>query len=113
MLTFTCCCFVFSRLPTPAAGAGDAIRDGDPPSQALQAIATAVERIKAVDDAGDVSTLEPPKCLCGRVMNVAVWEEPDLHLVKDTLSVGTFIRLRNVHETRLLTGLRCTFDCDV
>lgn len=44
-------------------------------------------------------------------MNVAVWEEPDLHLVKDTLSVGTFIRLRNVHETRLLTGLRCTFDC--
>ena len=39
--------FCFSRLPTPAAGAGDAIKDGDPPSTALQAIATAVERIKA------------------------------------------------------------------
>ena len=46
-------------------------------------------------------------------MNVAVWEEPDVHLVKETLSVGTFIRLRNVHETRLLTGLRCTLDCNL
>lgn len=100
----------FSRLPTPAAGAAEAIKNGDPPSEALQAIANAVERIKAADDS---SALEPPKSLCGRVMNVAVWEEPDLQLIKETLGVGTFIRLRNVHESRLLTGLRCKFKFEV
>lgn len=102
--------FVCFRLPCAAVGAAEAIKNGDPPSEALQAIANAVETIKAVDNA---STLEPPKSLCGRVMNVAVWEEPDLQFIKFALQVGSFIRLRNVHECRILSGLRCKFAREV
>lgn len=99
-----------SRLPLASAGAAEAIKKGDPPSEALQAIANIIEYIKSSDDGDDVSSLEPPRCLCGRVVNVAVWEEPYWNLVIETLQVGTFIRLRNVHENRLWNGLKCKFE---
>jgi len=85
------------------------VKNGDPPPEALQAIANAVECINSNGDGDDASSLEPPTCLCGRVTNVAVWEEADWGLVMEMLQVGTFIRLRNVHEGSMNNGLRCKF----
>lgn len=98
-------------LPVASAGAASSIRNGDPPSEALEAIAKTVEAIKSKGDGADeASSLEPPTCLCGRVMNIAVWEEAHWALVREILKVGSFIRLRNVHEGTIMTGLRCKFD---
>jgi hypothetical protein len=103
------------RLPLASAAAGAAVKNGDPPCEALQSIASVIESIKSADgdrDTGDdVASLEPPKSLCGRVANVAVWEEPHWDLVREVLRVGSFIRLRNVHESRMYDGLKCKFKC--
>lgn len=98
---------VFFSLPVASAGANEAIRNGDPPSQTLVAIAKAVEAINKRGDGDEASSLEPPKSLCGRVTNVAIWEEKYWILVMETLKVGTFVRLRNVHEGSVANGLGC------
>ena len=64
-----------------------------------------------VNNKYDTALLDPPKCLCGRVTNVAIWEEPHWDLIREVLRVGSFIRLRNVHEGRLYGGLLCKFSC--
>ena len=98
-------------MPLASAGAAEAIKKGDPPSEALQAIANAIGCIQqSADDGDNASSLESPKSLCGRVANVAVWEEPHWDLVAEILQVGTFVRLRNVHESRMYNGLRCKFE---
>jgi hypothetical protein len=103
------------RLPIASAEAGAAVRNGDPPCEALLSIASVIESIKTADgDSGtgdDVASLEPPTCLCGRVVNVAVWEESHWDLVREVLQVGSFIRLRNVHESRMYNGFKCKFKC--
>jgi len=76
-----------------------------------------VERIHA-ETAGNTTgkessdiTMTPPKSLCGRVINVAIWEKPQWDLITsshDSISIGKFIRLRNVNEECLpSSGLRC------
>jgi hypothetical protein len=101
------------RLPLASAAAGAAVKNGDPPCEALQSIASVIESMKSadVDNRNDTALLEPPKCLCGRVANVAIWEEPHWDLVREVLRVGSFIRLRNVHDGRMYDGLLCKFNC--
>jgi len=42
-------------------------------------------------------TMEIPKSLCGRISNVAIWEKSHWNQISEHISVGTFLRLRNVH----------------
>jgi hypothetical protein len=49
--------------------------------------------------------IEPPKSLCGKIVNVAVWEEPHWAFVRKRLQPGSFLRMRNVSESDLYNGL--------
>mmetsp|Transcript_35829 Transcript_35829/g.47438 ORF Transcript_35829/g.47438 Transcript_35829/m.47438 type:complete len:431 (+) Transcript_35829:273-1565(+) len=58
----------------------------------------------------DIPPPPPPKSLCGRIINVAIWEKPHWDLVREKdsfIRVGYPIRLRNVSDGRLPCGLRC------
>jgi hypothetical protein len=65
----------------------------DPPSEAVVKIATLVQKLQASEPGLD---LQAPKSLCGRVTNALVWEVRHWQVVTDNLSVGCFIRMRNV-----------------
>jgi len=55
----------------------------------------------------EIFELEPPKAVCGRVVNVAVWEDPSWDLVDASVRIGAFIRLRNVEDRTMASGFRC------
>ena len=75
--------------------------NNDPPSEAL----VAISKIKECRDGRPPLTI--PQRLCGRVMNVAIWETSHWNLVGH-LKVGEFIRLRNVKESFFPEiGIRC------
>lgn len=75
--------------------------NNDPPSEAL----VAISKIKECRNGRPPLTI--PQRLCGRVMNVAIWENSHWNLVGH-LKVGDFIRLRNVKESFFPEiGMRC------
>ena len=52
------------------------------------------------------SLLEPPRSLCGRVVNIMIWEQSHWDLITGDnpfIGVGHFIRLRNVHSAHWKT----------
>jgi hypothetical protein len=107
----------FRRLPVPTTEAAEATRAGDPPPEALVAIKNIIDGWNseptdhgseaAQSTAADIA-LQPPKALCGRVANVAIWEQAQYELLEEIrIKPGTFVRLRNAHEGKLMSGLRC------
>ena len=57
-------------------------------------------------EAEDNESFDPPKCLCGRVVNVAIWEAEQWEQIRSNESgvrVGKFVRLKNVNDGRLGT----------
>ena len=68
------------------------IRDGDPPVEAIVQLSKVVQEIQKKDETFRIA---PPQSLCGRVMNVFVWEETQWSYVKATCRVGGFLRIRN------------------
>jgi len=69
----------------------------DPPHQALSSIADII-RMRSLDDIG-TEIFDPPKRLCGRVINIAIWEDSYWKLLENAnCLVGTFIRLRNIRR---------------
>ena len=65
----------------------------DPPSTALVSLS------KIKESREGRPPLPVVKRLCGRVVNVAIWEEPHWSiLTKSGTRAGRFVRLRNVHE---------------
>jgi hypothetical protein len=92
-------------LPLATAAASDAVKDGDPPAEAIVAMAAIIRNLKR---ARPDSYLQVPKAVTGRVANVAIWEDSHWQLVTKVVRAGTFIRLRNVQDSRLQNnGLRC------
>lgn len=48
--------------------------------------------------------MDPPQSLCGKIVNIIIWERNHWNIIenaRDYVSVGKFIRLRNVKEVRL------------
>lgn len=77
----------------------------DPPSSALVQLAALVKRLRFIRQNPD---LQPPKVVTGRVVNVAIWEKTHWELVNQAVTVGSFVRLRNVRDDRLPnSGLHC------
>jgi hypothetical protein len=92
-------------LPLATAAASDAVKKGDPPSEAIVAMAAIIGNLNR---ARPDSNLQVPKAVSGRVANVAIWEDSHWQLVTKVVRAGTFIRLRNVQDSRLQNnGLRC------
>jgi hypothetical protein len=91
-------------LPLATAAASDAVKNGDPPSEAIIAMAAIIKNlIRCRPD----SNILPPKALTGRVANVAIWEDSHWQLVTKVVRAGSFIRLRNVQDSKMESGLRC------
>jgi hypothetical protein len=80
-------------LPIATAMAQQSVRNGDPPCSAVVKIAAVVKKIRELD--GNESVVAP-KALCGRVVNLIIWEDALWDMVKSNVQIGTFLRLRNV-----------------
>jgi len=103
------------RMPIDSLFSREAVREGDPPSSALTAISEVVASFADTDP--DTDVFEPPRSLCGRVVNAVIWEDTQWDLIRDSASgmrAGKFVRLRNVNDGRLTNsgmrykfGLRC------
>ena len=93
--------------PIPVDGlfARQAIQEGDPPATVLTAISKIVPTLKKGVGGDDESEIfEPPKCLCGRVVNVAIWETEQWERIlsnESGIRVGKFVRIKNVNDGRL------------
>ena len=91
-------------------GTRDALHD-DPPSEAL----VAISKIRDVQAGPKHKPWTAPERLCGRIVNVVIWEESHWEMITQhsLLSVGGFIRLRNVRESFFKEiGLRCKWQKD-
>jgi len=102
-------------LPINSLFASDAVSNGDPPAACVQKIERIISEMDNDGDDDD-SDLSAPPALCGRVINVAVWENAHwLYLtsgwmgtnfadlgeerrIEQAVSVGDWIRLRNVSD---------------
>lgn len=79
---------------------------GDPSPEAIDAVAQAINKMNE-DEKGD-DRLEPPEALCGRVINLTVWEDTHWNFITEgrignnnmsptgAVCPGQWIRLRNV-----------------
>jgi hypothetical protein len=69
-------------------------------------IAKIVQKLRELRQNDDI---QPPTKLSGRVANVAVWEKQHWELIeKGYVTIGSFIRLRNVQDTVFLNSqFRC------
>lgn len=92
-------------LPLETPAANRAVVNGDPPSETIVSIASIITKLQTLRPEPN---FEPPKAVTGRVANAAIWEDSHWDLVVKSLRVGSFIRLRNVQDSRLdANGLRC------
>lgn len=89
------------------ASAGQSI--ADPPEQVL----VRIEKIlKAISSAEHPDTtyagVKAPLALCGRVINAIIWEEDLWNLIQrdGIINIGSFIRLRNINNAMLPSGIR-------
>jgi len=58
--------------------------------------------------------IHPPKVLCGRVINIVIWEAAHWDLIKkpgSRFNVGKFIRLRNTVAKPTGVGGACKLAC--
>ena len=84
-------------LPIDTEQARESVKNGDPPTVCLIKISEILLKLQELRQNPD---LQPPKALSGRVANVAIWEKQHWELVNEGIvSVGSFIRLRNVHDS--------------
>ena len=96
-------------MPVDSLVAMEAIRNGDPPSSAVSSISSIISSFSGEGNSIEAS-LEPPKSLCGRVVNAVIWEPTMWNLLREPglgLAVGNFVRFRNINDGRLSSGLRC------
>jgi len=94
---------ISEKQPIPSLGSD---RFSDPPSKALSSIANIISMVP-FDDID--AAFEPPKRLCGRVINIAIWEDSCWNFLigaKMYVKVGNFVRLRNIRRnfSPLATG---------
>jgi hypothetical protein len=80
----------------------------DPPEQVL----VEIEKILACTSLTSGHAIEAPISLCGRVINAVIWEEELWTLIdkEKIVHVGSFIRLRNISNSKLPTEIcNCEF----
>mmetsp|Transcript_29561 Transcript_29561/g.61661 ORF Transcript_29561/g.61661 Transcript_29561/m.61661 type:complete len:883 (+) Transcript_29561:438-3086(+) len=103
-------------LPLSVTSAGNSNQQpqDDPPEQVLTTIEKIVRDISASgppNAAGlDGNVIQAPIALCGRVINAIIWEENLWNLIhrESMIDMGSFVRLRNVNNTKLpTTGTNC------
>ncbi|KAL3926293.1 MAG: hypothetical protein SGBAC_013533, partial [Bacillariaceae sp.] len=82
-------------LPMQLMSARHAQRQGDPPPEALKKISDVINALVAATGRQE-NGWQPPKALCGKVANAVVWEETYWDMIQKNLSVGSFVRMRNV-----------------
>ncbi|CAJ1928291.1 unnamed protein product [Cylindrotheca closterium] len=82
-------------LPMQLISARHAQRHGDPPPEALKKISDVIDALVAANGILE-NGWQPPKALCGKVANAVVWEETYWDMIQKNLSVGSFVRMRNV-----------------
>lgn len=73
----------------------------------MRRIAQIIDKMNSDDSKEGDGIVEKPKSLCGRVVNVAIWEKPHWDLVAERIAVGMFIRFRNVREGHLWNDQKC------
>jgi hypothetical protein len=97
---------ISDRPPPPIERSSECMKDHDPSTSSVIAIADIVKRLAVVRPS---LSLQPPITLCGRVVNVVVWEKQHWDLIQEQIvKVGSFVRFRNVHEHNLAdTDLPC------
>jgi len=96
-------------MPLATAEANEAVMHGDPPPEAIVCLASIIKRLQTIRPN---PTMQTPKAVSGRVANVAIWEDSHWGLIEKAVRVGSFIRLRNVQDSRFppdgyAGGLRC------
>jgi Telomeric single stranded DNA binding POT1/CDC13 len=92
--------------PPPIDRSSEYMTDRDPSTASVIAIADIVQRLAVIRPN---LALQPPITLCGRVINVVIWEKQHWDLIKEQIvKIGSFVRFRNVNEHNLAdTDLRC------
>lgn len=87
------------QLPIDTPAAREAVHTGDPPAAALSRLTGIIKKIK---NHHNNPHLGAPKRLTGRVATVAVYEKQYWDLIHEGIvTVGSFIRLRNISESKL------------
>lgn len=73
---------------------------GDPPQEAVAHVASVIQslnqRARKRNRSGAKDIMDIPKVLCGKVANVVNWEATHWDLIEQHVTVGSFLRLRNV-----------------
>ncbi|GMH61190.1 hypothetical protein TrST_g12760 [Triparma strigata] len=88
---------VSDPLPVDTPHAADAVAKGDP----------SVDSMIAIHDASSSRGMKGPPSLCGRVVNVAVWEAPHWEYIVNgwmggpKVTAGTWVRLRNIWDSTM------------
>jgi len=62
----------------------------------LTKVSEVFDALVAANGREEVGRLHPPKALCGKVANAVIWEESYWEMIQRYISIGSFIRLRNV-----------------
>jgi hypothetical protein len=84
--------------------------DGEPPPEALIKIASTVKKLQRHDQ---TQSLVIPKALCGKVVNVIIWEDSHWKLITESVPVGCFIRLRHVDVRKWKNNpFWCKYSCE-
>ena len=65
----------------------------------------------ASDNQNQCSSIVAPISLTGRVINATIWEEELWQLIHKEfiIEVGSFVRLRNINNSKLSSGVQCEF----
>lgn len=79
--------FTFLKISYPVDVSSNALLYGDPTPEALDAV---LDGVSIFEDAN----LSTPQCLCGRVLNVVVWEDAHWNFITDgnVVSPGCWVR---------------------
>jgi hypothetical protein len=81
----------------------------DPPVKVLTEIERVIKTSSLSGSQNQCDDMDAPIALTGRVINATIWEEELWQLIQKEkiVEVGSFVRLRNVNNSRLPSGTQC------
>jgi hypothetical protein len=74
------------------------IKSGDPPQKAIVSLYFSIMNLNKDSFGYDTEKLNEIRCVCGQVVNLAIWETPHWEYITSHIKVGNFIRLQNVQK---------------
>lgn len=83
----------------------------DPPIKVLVEIEKVLDALASNDDLSQCNGVSAPISLTGRVINATIWEEELWQLIQrdKIVEVGSFVRLRNINNSKLPSGVECEY----